>query len=167
MSGSLCFQFSSFILHDQLTFAFILIFSFIENFGTHIITSVTIGGRDEVYIKQHISSPLSSADIEKYVQDIGDRRFLTLKSHFTSSPIATKGKVSVLEVIVFFLVHCFNIWFICHQPSNWSIFICTVRSSISAAWHELSAIFCSVFKWKRGKCFQYPFPITQSYSSLC
>ncbi|XP_039116499.1 MACPF domain-containing protein CAD1 isoform X1 [Dioscorea cayenensis subsp. rotundata] len=66
--------------------------SFIEKFGTHIITSVTIGGRDEVYIKQHISSPLSSADIEKYVQDIGDRRFLTLKSHFTSSPIATKAK---------------------------------------------------------------------------
>lgn len=40
------------------------------------------------------------------MQDIGDRRFLTLKSHFTSSPIATKAKVSALEVFVFFLVHC-------------------------------------------------------------
>ncbi|KAJ0986454.1 hypothetical protein J5N97_004810 [Dioscorea zingiberensis] len=66
--------------------------SFIENFGTHIITSVTIGGRDEAYIKQHISSPLSSPDIEKYVKDIGDQRFLTLKSHFTSSPEVAKGK---------------------------------------------------------------------------
>ncbi|KAJ4952539.1 hypothetical protein NE237_029371 [Protea cynaroides] len=31
---------------------------FIENFGTHVITSVTIGGKDVIYIKQHHSSPL-------------------------------------------------------------------------------------------------------------
>ncbi|PKA64625.1 MACPF domain-containing protein CAD1 [Apostasia shenzhenica] len=56
--------------------------SFIENFGTHIITSVTIGGRDEIYIKQHQSSSLSASDIEKYVKDIGDQRFLSLENQF-------------------------------------------------------------------------------------
>lgn len=54
--------------------------SFIENYGTHIITSITIGGRDEVYIKQHQSSPLSVSDIEKYVKEIGDQRFSNLEN---------------------------------------------------------------------------------------
>ncbi|XP_057949733.1 MACPF domain-containing protein CAD1 [Malania oleifera] len=54
--------------------------SFIENFGTHIVTSATIGGRDVVYIRQHHSSSLSASDIENYVKDIGDQRFLELKS---------------------------------------------------------------------------------------
>ncbi|KAF6136113.1 hypothetical protein GIB67_002788 [Kingdonia uniflora] len=40
--------------------------SFIENYGTHIITSATIGGRDVVYVKQHQSSPLSASEIKKY-----------------------------------------------------------------------------------------------------
>ncbi|KAK1276033.1 MACPF domain-containing protein CAD1 [Acorus gramineus] len=49
--------------------------SFIENYGTHIITSVTVGGSDVVYIKQHHLSLLPASDINKYVKDIGDQRF--------------------------------------------------------------------------------------------
>ncbi|KAI3408017.1 MACPF domain-containing protein [Psidium guajava] len=49
--------------------------SFIENFGTHIVTSATVGGRDVVYIRQHQSSSLSTSDIESYVKDIESHRF--------------------------------------------------------------------------------------------
>lgn len=52
-----------------------LLASFIENYGTHVITSVTIGGKDVIYVKQHSSSPLSFMDIKNYIQDIGDQRF--------------------------------------------------------------------------------------------
>ncbi|XP_020105858.1 LOW QUALITY PROTEIN: MACPF domain-containing protein CAD1-like [Ananas comosus] len=66
--------------------------SFIENYGTHIITSVTIGGKDEVYIKQHHSSQLSSSEFEKYVTDIGDERFLNLENQSNTAPINYKEK---------------------------------------------------------------------------
>uniref|UniRef100_A0A0D6QVJ2 MACPF domain-containing protein n=1 Tax=Araucaria cunninghamii TaxID=56994 RepID=A0A0D6QVJ2_ARACU len=66
--------------------------SFIENFGTHIITSVTIGGRDVIYVKQHHSSPLSSQDIEKYVKDIADRRFSETESSSGFNASALKDK---------------------------------------------------------------------------
>lgn len=66
--------------------------SFIENYGTHIVTSATVGGRDVVYIKQHQSSPLSLADIDNYVKDIGDHRFVDLKSQSSSGPLKYKDK---------------------------------------------------------------------------
>ncbi|CAA2933780.1 MACPF domain-containing CAD1 [Olea europaea subsp. europaea] len=66
--------------------------SFIENYGTHIVTSATIGGRDVVYIRQHQSSPLSLSDIENYVKDIGDQRFSDLKSHTNAGPLKYKDK---------------------------------------------------------------------------
>ncbi|CAA6671493.1 unnamed protein product [Spirodela intermedia] len=72
--------------------------SFIENFGTHIITSVTIGGRDVVYVKQHSSSLLSLPDIEKYVKDIGDQRFLDLENE----PIPNSSKYNDQDVTVIF-----------------------------------------------------------------
>ncbi|GLU22789.1 hypothetical protein SLE2022_388370 [Rubroshorea leprosula] len=50
--------------------------SFIENYGTHVVTSATVGGRDVVYFRQHQSSPLSVTDIEDYVKDIGEQRFM-------------------------------------------------------------------------------------------
>jgi hypothetical protein len=65
--------------------------SFIETYGTHIVTSATIGGRDVVYIRQHQSSPLSAADIENYVKDIGDQRFSDSKSQ-SAAPIKYKDK---------------------------------------------------------------------------
>ncbi|KAJ7299523.1 hypothetical protein O6H91_Y214900 [Diphasiastrum complanatum] len=48
---------------------------FIEKYGTHVIVSVKIGGKDVVYIKQHQSSPLSSGEIQKYLKKIADQRF--------------------------------------------------------------------------------------------
>nr|XP_043609616.1 MACPF domain-containing protein CAD1 [Erigeron canadensis] len=66
--------------------------SFIENYGTHIVTSATVGGRDVVYIKQHQSSPLSISDIENYVKDIGDHRFVDSKSQSSSGPLKYKDK---------------------------------------------------------------------------
>lgn len=65
--------------------------SFIETYGTHIVTSATIGGRDVVYIRQHQSSPLSAADIQNYVKDIGDQRFSDSKSQ-SAAPIKYKDK---------------------------------------------------------------------------
>ncbi|KAI8568150.1 hypothetical protein RHMOL_Rhmol02G0175100 [Rhododendron molle] len=65
--------------------------SFIETYGTHIVTSATIGGRDVVYIRQHQSSPLSAADIQNYVKDIGDQRFSDSKSQ-SAAPVKYKDK---------------------------------------------------------------------------
>ncbi|WRX26807.1 Membrane attack complex component/perforin (MACPF) domain - like 8 [Theobroma cacao] len=66
--------------------------SFIENYGTHIVTSATIGGRDVVYVRQHQSSPLSVTDIENYVKDIGDQRFLDSKGQSSAAPLKYKDK---------------------------------------------------------------------------
>ncbi|KAJ9168643.1 hypothetical protein P3X46_020143 [Hevea brasiliensis] len=66
--------------------------SFIESYGTHIITSATIGGRDVVYIRQHQSSSLSVSDIESYVEDIADQRFQDSKSQPSAGPLKYKDK---------------------------------------------------------------------------
>ncbi|XP_022761402.1 MACPF domain-containing protein CAD1-like [Durio zibethinus] len=66
--------------------------SFIENFGTHVITSVTMGGKDVIYVKQHHSSPLSTTEIKTYVQDIGNQRFSDNESHTSSGQIKLKDK---------------------------------------------------------------------------
>lgn len=72
--------------------------SFIENYGTHIVTSATVGGRDIVYIKQHQSSPLSVSDIENYVKDIEDQRYST-SNHPSTAPLKYKDKVSIVKWI--------------------------------------------------------------------
>ncbi|KAK0578406.1 hypothetical protein LWI29_009877 [Acer saccharum] len=66
--------------------------SFIENYGTHIVTSATIGGRDVVYIRQHQSSSLSVSDVENYVKDIGDHRFMESNSQPDDGPLRYKDK---------------------------------------------------------------------------
>lgn len=68
--------------------------SFIENYGTHIVTSATIGGRDVVYVRQHQSSPLSVSDIESYVKDIEDQRFSDSKVNTNTGSLKYKDKVS-------------------------------------------------------------------------
>ncbi|KAL0338084.1 UNVERIFIED_CONTAM: MACPF domain-containing protein CAD1 [Sesamum angustifolium] len=68
--------------------------SFIENFGTHVITSVTIGGKDVIYVKQHLSSPLSIMEIKNYVQDIGNQRFSSPESLTSSGLLRYKDKGS-------------------------------------------------------------------------
>ncbi|KAL8108217.1 MACPF domain-containing protein CAD1-like [Apium graveolens] len=65
--------------------------SFIENYGTHIVTSATVGGRDVVYIRQHQSSPLSVLDIESYVKDILDQRY-SESSYPSTAPLKYKDK---------------------------------------------------------------------------
>ncbi|KAL5774149.1 hypothetical protein ACOSP7_011706 [Xanthoceras sorbifolium] len=66
--------------------------SFIENYGTHIVTSATIGGRDVVYIRQHQSSALSVLDVENYVKDIGDHRFMESNNQPDDGPLRYKDK---------------------------------------------------------------------------
>ncbi|GMH26844.1 hypothetical protein Nepgr_028687 [Nepenthes gracilis] len=70
---------------------------FIENFGTHVVTSITIGGRDVVYLKQHQLSPLSASDIQNYVKEIGDLRF-----DMKSQPSAVTMKYQDKDVTVIF-----------------------------------------------------------------
>lgn len=69
-------------------------YSFIENYGTHIVTSVTIGGRDVVYIRQHQSSPLPVSEIENYVNDMMEHRFHEAESQSITGPLKYKDKVS-------------------------------------------------------------------------
>lgn len=66
--------------------------SFIENFGTHLITSVTIGGKDVIYLRQHQSSPLSTMEVKKYIQDIGNQRFSDTESYTSSGQLKFKDK---------------------------------------------------------------------------
>ncbi|KAL6278295.1 hypothetical protein ACE6H2_021896 [Prunus campanulata] len=66
--------------------------SFIENFGTHVIISVTIGGKDVIYVKQHQSSPLSTMEIKNYVQDIGTQRFTDTESNRSSGQMKFNDK---------------------------------------------------------------------------
>lgn len=66
--------------------------SFIENFGTHVITSVTIGGKDVIYVKQHQSSPLTTTEIKSYVQEIGNQRFSDAESRSSSGQMKIKDK---------------------------------------------------------------------------
>ncbi|KAL6129246.1 hypothetical protein ACLB2K_072599 [Fragaria x ananassa] len=86
------------VLHDEIKRAVpyswdpAALASFIENYGTHIVTSATIGGRDVVYIRQHQSSPLPLSDIQNYVKDIGDERFLDSKGQSTAGPLKYKDK---------------------------------------------------------------------------
>eukprot|EP01018_Ginkgo_biloba_P013765 Gb_35162 [translate_table: standard] len=67
---------------------------FVETFGTHIVTDVTVGGRDVIYVKQGHSSPLSSTEIEKYVKDIGDQRFSDLDGQGGFSSRTHKDKIA-------------------------------------------------------------------------
>lgn len=73
-----------------------LVCRFIESYGTHVITSVTIGGKDVIYVKQHSSSHLSSMDIKNYIQVIGDQRFSENEGHSNSSTMKMKDKASAL-----------------------------------------------------------------------
>ncbi|CAK9144476.1 unnamed protein product [Ilex paraguariensis] len=66
--------------------------SFIENFGTHVITSVTIGGKDVIYVKQQQSSPLSTMEVKNYVQDIGNQRFSSTETLTSSGLLKYKDK---------------------------------------------------------------------------
>lgn len=74
--------------------------SFIENYGTHIVTSATIGGRDIVYIRQHQASPLSVTDIENYLNDIGEQRFSDSRGNSSAGSLKYKDKVSATVILM-------------------------------------------------------------------
>ncbi|THU72975.1 hypothetical protein C4D60_Mb04t17890 [Musa balbisiana] len=80
---------------------------FIETYGTHVITSITIGGKDVIYVKQHISSTLSITEIKNYIQNVGDQRFSETESLTSSGPIKLKGKAIYDGIMSFYvyLVH--------------------------------------------------------------
>ncbi|XP_076935723.1 MACPF domain-containing protein At4g24290-like [Bidens hawaiensis] len=49
---------------------------FIENFGTHVIVGVKMGGKDVIYMKQQHASSLQPADVQKKLKAMADTRFL-------------------------------------------------------------------------------------------
>ncbi|XP_020089663.1 MACPF domain-containing protein At1g14780 isoform X2 [Ananas comosus] len=49
--------------------------SFIENYGTHIIVGLSMGGKDVVYVKQENSSHLTPCEIKEHLDKLGDQLF--------------------------------------------------------------------------------------------
>ncbi|KAK9704966.1 hypothetical protein RND81_07G023500 [Saponaria officinalis] len=49
---------------------------FIEQFGTHIIVGLKMGGKDVIYVKQQHSSTLHHADVKKKLKEMADKRFI-------------------------------------------------------------------------------------------
>lgn len=49
-----------------------------------------------IYVKQHLSSPLSTVEIKNYVQDIGNQRFSSIESLTSSGLLKYKDKASSL-----------------------------------------------------------------------
>lgn len=49
--------------------------SFIEKYGTHIITSLQVGGKDIIYVKQHQTSHCSSAEVQRLMENMAEKRF--------------------------------------------------------------------------------------------
>ncbi|KAL9229326.1 hypothetical protein vseg_004804 [Gypsophila vaccaria] len=55
---------------------------FIEQFGTHIIVGLKMGGKDVIYVKQQHSSTLSHADVQKKLKEIADKRFVDANEEY-------------------------------------------------------------------------------------
>ncbi|KAI3497515.1 hypothetical protein L1887_40181 [Cichorium endivia] len=53
-----------------------LLARFIENYGTHIIMGVKMGGKDVIYMKQQHASSLEPADVQQKLKEMADNRFL-------------------------------------------------------------------------------------------
>ncbi|KAL3620816.1 hypothetical protein CASFOL_035728 [Castilleja foliolosa] len=54
---------------------------FINKFGTHVIVGVKMGGKDVIYVKQQHSSSLQSADVQKKLKVMADKRFMDANEH--------------------------------------------------------------------------------------
>jgi hypothetical protein len=67
--------------------------SFIEKYGTHIITSVKIGGKDVIYARQHQSSSASIIQVQKIIQTMADKSFLGHTNDQNSKENIWKEKV--------------------------------------------------------------------------
>lgn len=82
-----------------------------------MITSVTIGGKDVIYVKQHQSSPLSTMEIKNYIQDIGNQRFSDTETNTSSGQMKFKDKASSTLFHSLFVLFCFVVS-ICFFFSN-------------------------------------------------
>jgi hypothetical protein len=69
--------------------------SFIEKYGTHIITSVKIGGKDVIYARQHQSSSASIIQVQKIIQTMADKSFLGHTNDQNSKENIWKEKVGL------------------------------------------------------------------------
>ncbi|KAI3755170.1 hypothetical protein L1987_54965 [Smallanthus sonchifolius] len=72
---------------------------FIENFGTHIIVGVKMGGKDVIYMKQKHSSSLQPADVQKKLKAMADKRFLDSDEQYVidSEHISPNDKNDIRE----------------------------------------------------------------------
>lgn len=50
-------------------------YSFIENYGTHVVVGLSMGGQDVVYVKQDKSSQLPLYEIKYNLDKLGDQLF--------------------------------------------------------------------------------------------
>ncbi|KAH7425857.1 hypothetical protein KP509_11G074000 [Ceratopteris richardii] len=71
--------------------------SFVEKYGTHIITGVRIGGKDVICIKQDNSSSLSPTAVQKYLEVKSKERFSSAGN--TSQENTNKGKSGLHQAL--------------------------------------------------------------------
>lgn len=48
---------------------------FIENFGTHILVGLSVGGKDLLLVKQDVSSTLGPSELKNHLDDLGEQLF--------------------------------------------------------------------------------------------
>ncbi|CAN1305830.1 MACPF domain-containing protein At4g24290 [Linum perenne] len=70
---------------------------FIETFGTHIIVGVKMGGKDVIYIKQQHSSTLQTADLQKRLKEMADKRFSDVNGHTQGGAFQSITRYNLLQ----------------------------------------------------------------------
>ncbi|XP_073053524.1 MACPF domain-containing protein At1g14780-like [Primulina eburnea] len=65
---------------------------FIQTYGTHIIVGMAVGGQDLVCVKQRASSPISSAELKGYLDELGDCLFSDANSPMLERKAMNKQK---------------------------------------------------------------------------
>ncbi|KAL5993323.1 hypothetical protein ACLOJK_014247 [Asimina triloba] len=72
---------------------------FIEQYGTHIIVGVKMGGKDVVYLKQQHSSSLQPAEVQKRLKEMADKRLIDVNGQFGVGSEETYTREKVREDI--------------------------------------------------------------------
>ncbi|GAB4848098.1 hypothetical protein Ancab_002762 [Ancistrocladus abbreviatus] len=70
---------------------------FIENFGTHIVVGIKMGGKDVIYVKQQHSSTLQPADLQKRLKEMADKRFADANEQYNLDSDHKKEKFNERE----------------------------------------------------------------------
>ena len=50
---------------------------FIEQFGTHVVVGVSMGGKDVLYVRQEYPSQLQPTELQKLLKDTANMRFMS------------------------------------------------------------------------------------------